>query len=63
MNKEQIKKLSDTLTIMAYGQFGVFGYEAFKRLDWSVVALSALAFLLLQSLAVWILKFPQGDKS
>ncbi|MDP2787004.1 MAG: hypothetical protein Q8O79_02875 [Pseudomonadota bacterium] len=63
MNKEQIKKLSDTLTIMAYGQFGVFGYEAFKRDTWSVLALSVLAFVLLQGSAVWILKFPRGDKS
>ena len=63
MNQDQIKKLSDTLTILAYSQFGVFGYEVFKRQVWISEVWSALLFLVLQGVAIWISKFPRGDET
>jgi hypothetical protein len=60
-NKEQIKKISDTFTFVAYGQFGIFGYDTFKNGVWFSFVLSVIAFVLLQIVAVWLLKFPMED--
>ncbi len=59
LNKEQIKKSSDTLTVIAFAQFGVFGYSAWQVADYWGTPLSVLAFLWLQATAIWILGFPK----
>ena len=59
LNKEQIKKSSDTLTVIAFAQFGVFGYSAWQLADYWGTSLSVLAFFFLFSTAIWILGFPK----
>lgn len=60
LNKEQLKKLSDTFSTIAYAQFGVFGYNAYQQSDWFMLAFSATVFVELQILAIMVLGF--GDK-
>jgi hypothetical protein len=59
VNKEQIKKLSDTLTVIAYAQFGVFGYSAWQAGDYVGTFISGSVFVWLQAIAIWILGFPK----
>jgi hypothetical protein len=60
VNKEQIKKLSDTFSVIAYAQFGVFGYDAYQQSQWLMLSVSSVVFIELQVFAIMILGL--GDK-
>jgi hypothetical protein len=59
LNKEQIKKLSDTITVIAYPQFGVFGYSSWQAGDYIGTFISGSIFVWLQATAIWMLSFPK----
>lgn len=59
LNKEQFKKLSDTFTVLAYAQFGVFGYSAWQAGDMFITVISGIVFTWLQYMAIWLLGFPK----
>ena len=59
LKKEQVKKLSDTLTVLAYAQFGVFGYNAWQAGDILGTFVSGFVFVWLQSAAIWALSYPK----
>jgi hypothetical protein len=59
-NKDQIKKLSDTFSVIAYAQFGVFGYDAYQQSQWLMLSVSSVVFIELQVFAIMILGL--GDK-
>lgn len=60
LNKEQIKKLSDTFSVIAYAQFGVFSYDAYQQSQWLMLSVSSIIFIELQVFAIMILGL--GDK-
>ena len=55
LNKDQLKKLSDTFTVLAFAQFGVFGYDAYQQSQWLMLSLSSIIFIELQVVAIVIL--------
>ncbi|MDH4275841.1 MAG: hypothetical protein OEW08_12465 [Gammaproteobacteria bacterium] len=51
LNKEQAKHLADTLRVVAVAEFGYFGYAGLNGKEWGMVAISTVAFILIEYLA------------
>jgi succinate dehydrogenase hydrophobic anchor subunit len=59
MNNHQIRHMAQAINVTAFAQFGVFGYAGLKTqtMDWLAIGVSAVAFLILQLVAVYLLGF------
>lgn len=62
MNNDQLKHIASVFSLMAFAEFGAFGYAAINTVppDWVKLALAAIGFLNLQWFAVWVLSFLQN---
>jgi hypothetical protein len=59
MNADQIKHIASVFSLIAFAEFGAFGYTAIEAtpIGWSGLAISGLIFMNLQAFAVWVLSF------
>lgn len=62
MNNDQLKHIASVFSLMAFAEFGAFGYAAINTfpVGWMKLALAAIGFLNLQWFAVWVLSFLQN---
>ena len=59
MNADQIKHIASIFSLIAFAEFGAFGYTSIQAdpISWTELALSALGFFNLQAFAVWTLSY------
>ena len=59
MNDDQLKHVASVFNLMAFAEFGAFGYAAINAdpVVWGKLALAAAGFINLQWFAVWVLSF------
>ena len=59
MNDDQLKHIASVFNLIAFAEFGAFGYAAINTypVSWVKLALAAAGFINLQWFAVWVLSF------
>ena len=59
MNDDQLKHIASVFNLMAFAEFGAFGYAAINAypVAWVKLTLAAAGFINLQWFAVWVLSF------
>ena len=62
MNDEQLKYIAGVFNLIAFAEFGAFGYAAINvhPVAWVKLVLAAIGFANLQWIAVWVLSFLEG---
>ncbi|MEI6067742.1 MAG: hypothetical protein WCP96_10400 [Methylococcaceae bacterium] len=63
MNNDQLKHIVTVLHTMAVGLFAVFGYTALtaQPVQWLQIGFSALGFLNIECLAIWVLSYISNE--
>ncbi|HQU15473.1 MAG TPA: hypothetical protein PLO69_05130 [Gammaproteobacteria bacterium] len=63
LNRQQAAHLADTIRIVAFAEFGFFGYHNLLRwpIYWYVLVWAAMVFLVAEAIAVTVLGLPGGN--
>lgn len=64
LNNKQLEYISTAFNAMAFAEFGAFGYTALiaKPQDWFAFAFSAVGFVVLEAIGVFILSFSRPEE-